>query len=63
MKNMLMIAGIVAALMASGVQPPFHERTVVKADGAWEMAQATAPGAWMPAKVPGTVLGTLVANG
>ena len=63
MKNMLMIAGVVAALMASGVQPPFRERTVVKADGAWEMAQATAPGAWMPAKVPGTVLSTLVANG
>ena len=31
--------------------------------GPWEMAQATAPGKWMPAVVPGTVLNTLVKNG
>ena len=30
------------------------------AKGPWEMGQATAPGKWMPAVVPGTVLNTLV---
>ncbi|MBE6383254.1 MAG: glycoside hydrolase family 2 [Lentisphaerae bacterium] len=39
------------------------ERAVVKADGAWEMAQSIAPDKWMPAVVPGTVLRTLVKNG
>ena len=39
------------------------ERDVVKATGPWEMAQVTAPDAWMPAVVPGTVLTTLVRNG
>lgn len=38
------------------------ERDLVKASGKWEMAQATDPGRWMPAIVPGTVLRTLVAN-
>ena len=32
------------------------------ANGPWEMEQATAPGQWLPAKVPGTVLQTLVDN-
>lgn len=35
----------------------------LKLRGAWEMEQATAPGVWMPAVVPGTVLTTLVKNG
>jgi len=33
------------------------------ANGPWEMEQATAPGKWLPAIVPGTALSTLVANG
>lgn len=41
---------------------PCPTREVVEAKGPWEMAQATDPGTWMPATVPGTVLGTLVAN-
>ena len=32
------------------------------ANGPWEMEQATKPGVWLPAKVPGTVLQTLVEN-
>ena len=31
-------------------------------NGPWEMEQATKPGVWLPAKVPGTVLQTLVEN-
>ena len=34
----------------------------VFANGPWEMEQATKPGVWLPAKVPGTVLQTLVEN-
>ena len=36
---------------------------ILQADGPWEMEQASNPGVWMPAKVPGTVLATLVENG
>ena len=39
------------------------ERDVLVADGPWEMEQASSPGKWMPAVVPGTVLSTLVKNG
>ena len=39
------------------------ERDVLVADSPWEMEQASAPGKWMPAVVPGTVLSTLVKNG
>ena len=43
---------------------PLKERTVVRPDpDAWTMAQKTAPGKWMPAVVPGTVMSTLVKNG
>ena len=38
-------------------------RDAVVASGPWEMEQATTPGKWMPAVVPGTVLTTLVKNG
>ena len=56
------IVGCMLACVCGGASAPFEMRTVVRADGTWEMAQATAPNDWMPAKVPGTVLGTLVAN-
>ena len=35
----------------------------VVAAGPWEMERSRAPGKWMPAVVPGTVLATLVKNG
>ena len=35
---------------------------VLNLRGNWEMEQASAPGVWMPAVVPGTVLRTLVEN-
>ena len=35
----------------------------VEISGPWEMEQASQPGKWMPAVVPGTVLTTLVRNG
>ena len=56
----LAFLGLSLACMAADVS--YRTRVVVEANGAWEMAQATSPEAWMPAKVPGTVLGTLVAN-
>ena len=36
--------------------------TAILAGGPWEMEQASKPGVWLPAKVPGTALQTLVAN-
>ena len=51
----------VAALCAVAARA--GERPVVCAQGPWEMSQATSPDVWMAAKVQGTVLGTLVANG
>lgn len=36
--------------------------TAILANGPWEMEQASKPGVWLPAKVPGTALQTLVAN-
>lgn len=59
MKHLLFSLMTVAACAACAIP----ERCVVTADGPWQMAQATAPDEWMPAKVPGSVLGTLVANG
>ena len=53
-----MIAGVfcmVGALFA-------HAEGFLVASGPWEMEQATKPGDWLPAKVPGTVLQTLVEN-
>ena len=47
---------LTGACFASGAQR-------VVATGPWEMEQASAPGKWMPAVVPGTVLTTLVKNG
>ena len=47
------------AIFANGADVP----AIVKLSGPWEMEQATAPGEWMPAVVPGTVLRTLVENG
>ncbi len=55
-------AGTVGTVQAAAGSDVFRVRSVVRANGAWEMAQATAPNEWMPAQVPGTVLGTLVAN-
>ena len=57
--------GMVAGCAVTGLvsAQSFAERETVRAEGPWEMAQATAPEKWMKAKVPGTVLGTLVANG
>ena len=57
---MLMTMIAVAGLVSS---QPHAEREAVRVEGPWEMAQATAPEKWMKAKVPGTVLGTLVSNG
>ena len=54
---MMLAAG--AAMVCSGDSG----RSVLTADGPWEMEQASAPGRWMPAVVPGTVLTTLVKNG
>ena len=54
-------AALGAALAAMGAAAP--ERGVLVADGPWEMEQASAPGKWMPAVVPGTALTTLVKNG
>lgn len=54
---------ICAALVLGAALGLAGERTTVRAAGPWKMAQATAPDAWMPAIVPGTVLRTLVENG
>ena len=54
---------ICAALVLGAALGLAGERTTVRATGPWKMAQATAPDAWMPAIVPGTVLRTLVENG
>ena len=51
----------VAALCAVAARA--GERPVVCAQGPWEMSPSPSPDVWMAAKVPGTVLGTLVANG
>ena len=56
-------AGIATAVAGTAERGPFCERDVVVASGPWEMAQATSPDRWMKARVPGTVLDTLVANG
>ena len=61
MKKELTILAAVAALALNA--KPLPERAVIRATGPWEMAQATAPDKWMQAKVPGTVLTTLVMNG
>lgn len=59
----LLAASVAAFAMCSRAGlGKFPERETVVASGPWEMAQASAPDRWMPAKVPGTVLGTLVAN-
>ena len=61
--NIQLIACAGFALMAgANAVASAGERDLVKASGKWEMAQATDPGRWMPAIVPGTVLRTLVAN-
>ena len=39
-----------------------HAEGLLVANGPWEMEQATKPGVWLPARVPGTVLQTLVEN-
>ena len=53
---LLILIAVPMALSAIG-----HDAVV--ASGPWEMEQAYAPGKWMPAVVPGTVLTTLVKNG
>ena len=58
MKKVCMTMALAALSALAEELPP---DTVVF--GKWEMAQATAPGKWMPAVVPGTVLTTLVKNG
>ena len=56
MKRCVLVAALAATVVA------FADR-LLTADGPWEMEQATAPGKWMPAIVPGTALQTLVRNG
>lgn len=53
------LVGVAAAVMGWAATAG----EALKLRGAWEMEQATAPGVWMPAVVPGTVLTTLVKNG
>ena len=60
MRAIFAVVILATGVASGGVVVP--ERDVVRADGAWEMEQATAPGKWMSAIVPGTVLRTLVAN-
>jgi hypothetical protein len=62
MKTQLIACAGFALMAGANVVAFAGERDVVKASGKWEMAQATDPGRWMPAIVPGTVLRTLVAN-
>ena len=62
MKTQLIACAGFALMAGANVVASAGERDVVKASGKWEMAQATDPGRWMPAIVPGTVLRTLVAN-
>ena len=60
------LAAAACAVVVGGVAAagnPGDDAGVVVAKGPWEMEQATAPGKWMPAVVPGTVLNTLVKNG
>ena len=56
MKRCVLVAALAATVVA------FADGQLT-ADGPWEMEQATAPGKWMPAIVPGTALQTLVRNG
>ena len=61
LRNMLLVA--VALVSAALLAASQEADGILRADGPWEMEQASNPGVWMPAKVPGTVLATLVDNG
>ena len=54
------LLGVLAMALGSSALPAGD---VVVLSGPWEMEQKSAPGKWMPAVVPGTVLTTLVKNG
>ena len=64
MLGTLTVAACAAAAGSYAMAGNSHgDTSVLVAKGPWEMEQATAPGKWMPAVVPGTVLDTLVKNG
>ena len=60
-KNMLLMVLVMVAFSATAMN--VNSDGILQAAGPWEMEQASNPGVWMPAKVPGTVLSTLVGNG
>ena len=63
-KDRTMVKCMMSVLFALATGVSFRcAAASVTADGPWEMEQASAPGKWMPAVVPGTVLQTLVKNG
>ena len=61
MKSVLWFLLVAVAFSATAMN--VNSDGILQAAGPWEMEQASNPGVWMPAKVPGTVLATLVENG
>ena len=59
MRLHILLAFLETALGSSAL----HADDAIVLSGPWEMEQKSAPGKWMPAVVPGTVLTTLVKNG
>jgi len=62
-KSLVVAVGAAVAGVLAAAERPGGGTGVLVVKGPWEMEQATAPGKWMPAVVPGTVLNTLVRNG
>lgn len=61
MKNMFSVVLLFVSVAVAAMD--VNAAGILQAAGPWEMEQASNPGVWMPAKVPGTVLATLVENG